>query len=470
MKKLLKITLSLLMVFNLSVVSAWTIDYFKVDFNKDSSWVWEALDLTITALDKNDEVVTDYTGNVFGFSETDDEVELPEELSHDEWYSFKLSDQWVKKFENWIKFNNTWEQSISLYDADDYENVTWKWEINIIKSDNKEKKVKIEIITPESNTTLPENKLKVSGSTTKNHQVRITLNNKEDFITTSNTDWIFEKEVEWLNTWQNLIKAFTIDADENIIWESNEVIINIDDSKPKFKKIILSPLSESGSVEENTNIEVKVFANVWLKSVKLLFNDWVIELSETEKWVYTWWFKTPWEEKVFPIDVIMTDELWHTTTEKKAIEIDVFLVETNSAEEKIVTWIEIEEVDVEEDAPNLKIEWLKLVKLKSKSILSWKKLEDAKSYDVFKKNESSWDFEFLKNVVDPKFEIEITWEDIKYQYFAVKAKTETSSWEVITWSLSEATKIQTWPTEIVLILLLSLVLWFFFMIVRRKRA
>lgn len=470
MKKLLKITLSLLMVFNLSVVSAWTIDYFKVDFNKDSSWVWEALDLTITALDKNDEVVTDYTGNVFGFSETDDEVELPEELSHDEWYSFKLSDQWVKKFENWIKFNNTWEQSISLYDADDYENVTWKWEINIIKSDNKEKKVKIEIITPESNTTLPENKLKVSGSTTKNHQVRITLNNKEDFITTSNTDWIFEKEVEWLNTWQNLIKAFTIDADENIIWESNEVIINIDDSKPKFKKIILSPLSESGSVEENTNIEVKVFANVWLKSVKLLFNDWVIELSETEKWVYTWWFKTPWEEKVFPIDVIMTDELWHTTTEKKAIEIDVFLVETNSAEEKIVTWIEIEEVDVEEDAPNLKIEWLKLVKLKSKSILSWKKLEDAKSYDVFKKNESSWDFEFLKNVVDPKFEIEITWEDIKYQYFAVKAKTETSSWEVITWSLSEATKIQTWPTEIVLILLLSLVLWFFFMIVRRKRS
>lgn len=470
MKKLLKITLSLLMVFNLSVVSAWTIDYFKVDFNKDSSWVWEALDLTITALDKNDEVVTDYTGNVFGFSETDDEVELPEELSHDEWYSFKLSDQWVKKFENWIKFNNTWEQSISLYDADDYENVTWKWEINIIKSDNKEKKVKIEIITPESNTTLPENKLKVSGSTTKNHQVRITLNNKEDFITTSNTDWIFEKEVEWLNTWQNLIKAFTIDADENIIWESNEVIINIDDSKPKFKKIILSPLSESGSVEENTNIEVKVFANVWLKSVKLLFNDWVIELSETEKWVYTWWFKTPWEEKVFPIDVIMTDELWHTTTEKKAIEIDVFLVETNSAEEKIVTWIEIEEVDVEEDAPNLKIEWLKLVKLKSKSILSWKKLEDAKSYDVFKKNESSWDFEFLKNVVDPKFEIEITWEDIKYQYFAVKAKTETSSWEVITWSLSEATKIQTWPTEFVLILLLSLVLWFFFMIVRRKRA
>lgn len=470
MKKLLKITLSLLMVFNLSVVSAWTIDYFKVDFNKDSSWVWEALDLTITALDKNDEVVTDYTGNVFGFSETDDEVELPEELSHDEWYSFKLSDQWVKKFENWIKFNNTWEQSISLYDADDYENVTWKWEINIIKSDNKEKKVKIEIITPESNTTLPENKLKVSGSTTKNHQVRITLNNKEDFITTSNTDWIFEKEVEWLNTWQNLIKAFTIDADENIIWESNEVIINIDDSKPKFKKIILSPLSESGSVEENTNIEVKVFANVWLKSVKLLFNDWVIELSETEKWVYTWWFKTPWEEKVFPIDVIMTDELWHTTTEKKAIEIDVFLVETNSAEEKIVTWIEIEEVNVEEDAPNLKIEWLKLVKLKSKSILSWKKLEDAKSYDVFKKNESSWDFEFLKNVVDPKFEIEITWEDIKYQYFAVKAKTETSSWEVITWSLSEATKIQTWPTEIVLILLLSLVLWFFFMIVRRKRA
>jgi len=467
MKKLLKLVVLLLMIFNLSYTFAWTIDHFKVEFNEKSTWIWEALDLTITAIDKNDKIVTDYTGNVFGFSETDDSINLPEELSNDDWYSFKLSDQWVKKFENAVKFNTTWEQTISLYDANDYENVTWKWEINIVKSEASKKSVEIKILTPELNTTLPESKVQVSWATAKNHQVKITLNSKQEFTTTSNTDWIFEKEIEWLSTWKNVLKAFTLDADENIIWESSEVIINIDDNKPKFKKIILSPLSESGSIEENTNIEVKVFANKNLKSVKLLFNDWVISLSETEDWIYTWWFKTPGEEKTFAIDVVLSDDLWHITTEKEAIKINVFLVETNSASEKTSTWT-IKEI--KEKTPNLKIKWLKVVKLKNKSVLTWNKLKDAKSYDIFKKNEQTGDFEFLKNVEQAKFEIEITWEKIKHQYFAIKAKTKTASWELLIWDLSEATKIQTWPTEIILMILLSLILWFGFMLARRRKA
>lgn len=470
MKKLLNIVLSLFMMFNLSFAFAWTIDHFKVEFNKEIIWAWEALDLTITALDKNDEIVEDYTGNVFWFSETDDSVELPEELSDDDWYSFKLSDQWVKKFENWVKFNTPLEQSISLYDANDYENVTWKWIVNVIESKQSEQKVEIEILTPESNTTLPENKVKVSGATVKNHQVKITINNNQDVTTTSNTDWIFEKTVEWLSTWNNTIKAYTLDADENIIGESDEVVISIDDNKPKFKKITLSPVSSTWSVEENTNIEVKVHANEWLKSVKLLFDDWVIELSETEKWIYTWSFKTPSEENTFPIDVVMSDNLWHIATEKEAFKINVFLVETTSAPDETSTWAtEVVTEEIKEDSPNLKIEWLKLVKLKSRSILSWEELEDAENYDVFKKNEKTWDYEFLKNVDEPIFEIGITWDEIKHQYFAVKAKTKTSSWELVTWDLSEATKIQTWPTQILLMLFISLILWFSFIIIRRKQ-
>lgn len=466
MKKLLKSLVLLLMLFNLSFAFAWTIDHFKVEFSEKSTWIWEALDLTITAVDKNDDVVKDYTWNVFGFSETDDSIELPEELSNDDWYSFKLSDEWVKKFENWVKFKTHWEQSISVYDANDYENVTGKWEITIVEGETSNKTVEIEILTPETNTTLPNNKLKVSGATKKNHQVKIKLNNKEEFTTTSNSDWIFEKEIEWLLTWKNVLQAFTLDADENIIWESKEVIINIDDNKPKFKKIILSPLSESWSIEENTNIEVKVFSNKKLKSVKLLFNDWVISLSETEDWIYTGNFKAPNEKKSFPIDVVMSDNLGHTTTEKEAITINVFLVETNSASETN-TWTTEE---IKEEELNLKINWLKVVKLKNKSVLTWDKVRTAESYDVFKKNEETWDFEFLKNVNIPKFELDITWDKIKYQYFAVKAKTKTASWELITWDLSEATKIQTWATEIILMLLLSLILWFGFMLIKRKNA
>jgi hypothetical protein len=466
MRKILKSLVLLLTLFNISFAFAWTVDHFKVEFTEKSSWIWEALDLTITALDKNDDVVKDHTWSVFGFSQTDDYIELPAELAHNDWYAFKLSDEWVKKFENWVKFKTTWEQSIKIYDSNDYNEITGEWEITIIQSDTTKKTVEIEILTPESNTTLPNNKLKLSGATERNHQVRIKLNNKEEFTTTSNTDWIFEKDIDSLLTWKNILQAFTLDSDENIIWESKEVIINIDDNKPKFKKIVLSPLSESWSIEENTNIEVKVFASKNLRSVKLLFNDWVVNLSETEKWIYTWGFKTPSEEKTFYIDVILLDSLWHTVTEKKATKINVFLVETNSASETDPLPIK----NVKENEPDLKIEWLKLIKLKNKSILTWNKVNDAEDYDVFKKNDKTWNFEFLKNVTKTKFEIDITWDKIKYQYFAVKAKTKTASWEVITWDLSEATKIQTWPTEIILMLLLSLILGFVFIVVKRKNA
>ena len=467
MKILLKSLVSLLILFDLNFAFAWTIDHFKVEFAEKSSWVWESLDLTITAVDKNDDVVKDYTWNVFGFSETDDSIELPVELSNDDWYSFKLSDEWVKKFENWVTFQTPWEQSISVYDANDYENVTGKWEITIIKGKTNNKTVEIEILTPETDTTLPSNKLKVSGATKKNHQVKIKLNNKEEFATTSNSDWIFEKEVKWLLTWKNVLQAFILDADENVIWKSKEIIIEIDDNTPKFKKIILSPIWESWDVEENTNIEVKVFASKELKSVKLLFNDWIISLSETENWIYTGNFKTPNEKKSFPIDVVMSDNLWHTITEKDAITINVFLVDTNSASE-IDTW-QTEKVIIEKKL-DLKIKWLKVVKLKNKSILTWDKVKKAESYDVFKRNKETWKFEFLKNVNIPKYEFEITWDKIKYQFFAVKAKTKTASWELIVWDLSEATKIQTWPTETILMLILSLILWFGFILIKRKNA
>ena len=161
--------------------------------------------------------------------------------------------------------------------------------------------VEIEILTPDSNTTLPSENIKVSWATKKNHQVKIKLNDKEEFITTSNSDWIFEKEIIWLNTWENTLKAYVLDSDEKIIWESKEVVIKIDNNQPSFKKITLSPVSEDWKVEEWVNIDAKVFANTWLKTVKLLFNDQVISLSETEDGIYTWWFKTPNKYQKFPI-------------------------------------------------------------------------------------------------------------------------------------------------------------------------
>jgi len=469
MKKMLKSIFFLILTLNLSFAFAWTIDHFQVEFSKDTAMQFEALDITIKAVDKNWEIVKNYTWNVLAISETDDNVELPEDLASDNWYTFQLSDQWVKKFENWVKFSNIWEQSISVYDSEDYQNLIWKWEITIIEASTTQTDIEIEILTPETNTTISENKLQISGATKKNHQINIEINGSKIIPTTSNSDWIFQKEVDNLNTWENTFKAYVLDADQNIIWESKIITIKVDDNKPVFKKIILSPLSESWSIEEDTNIDVKVFANKWLKTVKLLFNDWVISLSETEDWVYTWTFKSPIWEKEYSIDVVLADNLWHIVTEKEVTKINVFAIEKQApSEPKLEAQIVCSGSNIK--ASELKITWLKLIKLKNKSILTWNKNEKAESYDIFKKN-ASWSLDFIKNVEIPKFEIEITWKQVKYNYFAVKAKAEwCSKDEIVVWDLSEATKIQTWPAEIILMLILSLILWFWFMLLKRRKV
>jgi hypothetical protein len=63
----------------------------------------------------------------------------------------------------------------------------------------------------------------------------------------------------------------------------------------------------------------------------------------------------------------------------------------------------------------------------------------------------------------------MTKENIEYEYFAIKAVAETDEWEVYEWDLSEATKIQTWPEEI-LLLLLALLLWWIIMVAFRRKV
>jgi hypothetical protein len=61
-------------------------------------------------------------------------------------------------------------------------------------------------------------------------------------------------------------------------------------------------------------------------------------------------------------------------------------------------------------------------------------------------------------------------EEIEYEYFAVKAVAKDEEWVVYEWDLSEATKIQTWP-EIIILLLFSLLIWGLILgVSKRKRA
>jgi len=447
-----------------SVFAAW-IDHFEVNLKPNTAEIGEALDLTIKAVDKNNTVVPDYVWTILIFSESDPEAELPSALK-DNTYTYKLSDEWVIKFENAVKFKSPWTQDIHIYDLND-DTVFWIAEAKI-----SEKKVAqnldIEIISPESGLTIWENKIWISWKTKKNHQVKIILNNSDETSTTSNWTWIFEVEVNNLTDWDNVIKAQVLDADWNIVWESKETSISVNIDNLNIKNIKVTP----ESVDPENSFEVEIVANPKLDSVQIILNDIVTKLEETTDWVYTAKIYAPKETGVYKIDVKVKDELGHEKTEIWSSSITVNQVELSSAVEHVskkVTPVAIKNTTSDTNIKkDLKIKWLKLVELKTKSILSWDKVKWVDSYNIYKKTNDR-KLELITNVKDTTFEVVMWNGKEKYDYFAVKAVSKTASWEVYEWSLSDATKIKTGP-EILILLLLSLFIWWLVLVVKQKNA
>jgi len=462
-KKLIYIFLAFTLFSYTWVFASW-IDHFEVKLDPTSVKVNETLDLTIEAVDKNNVTVLDYEWTILIFSESDPEAELPSALEENT-YNFSLSDQWKIKFENWVKFKSDWIQNIHIYDLND-ETVFWIAEATIEEQEEIIANVDTTIISPENWLTIWENSISISWTTNKNHQVKIIVNWESELLTTSNNDWIFEIKVEDLKDWLTSFIAKTLDADWNVIWESNEIEIKVELNSLNIKNIKLTP--EELSVWDS--FEIEVISNPWLTKVNAIVNDVLIELNEIDDWVYTIKTSAPSEVWIYWIDINIQDELWHKKTELGATSLKVNEVILEVAEEPIITEepVLIEEPEIIEEYTDdkLKITWLKLVELKTKSILTWNEVEDAESYNVYKKD-SDWKLELIDNSLIARFEVEVLWDNIKYDYFAVKAVARNGSWTIYEWSLSEATKIKTGPEILILFLISLFIGWFFFI---RKRA
>lgn len=438
-----------------------TIDRFEVELSPKTAKVWESLDLTIKAVDKNGSVVTDYDWTIMIFSISDKEASLPIILS-DATYKFKSSDQWVVKFENWVKFTKAWKQDIKVFDFQK-EDYTWQDEVNITE-DSSSSNSEIEFISPDNWITIWDNKIKVSWSTVKNHKVKIIVNQNKSFESTSNNNWIFEKEILNLKDWENIIKAQVLNSDLKVIWETSDLKVKVESNWLSIKNLKIIP--EEVFVEWAYNIEL--LSNPWLKEVSVVVNDSVINLKESESWLYKWSSfapKSPWTYKV---DVNLLDDLWHKLNTLWVWSFKVKELNSALAEDKkeLSTW----ELDsaTEKVRDPLKITWLRLVELKTKSVLTWDKLEKAKSYNVYKRN-SSWWLDLVTTVFEPKFEINIEWDKVKYEDFYVKANWEDENWEY-EGVLSDPTKIKTWP-ELLIVLVLSLFFaWMYLFLKWRKEA
>ena len=487
-KNILKAVCILVTTFSVQTIFAATIDHFELTVNPETVSVWEAVDLTIEAVDKDSNVIKDFEWTILIFSESDKDAELPNSL--EEWaYTFKLSDEGHVKFENAIRFQNKWTNDIHVYDlSDPTDSILWIAEVQVTQQ-TENTNVGINILSPENWITIWKKEITISGKTKKNHQVKIILNGKKEIITTSNDDGIYEKLIEDLPNGKSILKAIVLDSDNEEIGSSKEVHITSDSSGPAFNKIKILP---SQTLPAASNMTVEIYASKELSDVSIIMNDELASLEEKENWVYTVELlspKTVWE---YEIDVILKDELGHIIKELGAIKITTTELEaaeetTPKKKDKCSKWDfsgnvfdgKCWEKPKDYNAPmDLGIKDLKIVALKTKSVLTWLKLPDATKYEVYKKLE--WEkIELIETVSEPRFEIAITWDVIKHEYFAVKAiwekefiDSENKNKKIkkeITWDLSEAIKIQTGPKEIILVML-ALMLGFGVFLFKRRNV
>lgn len=456
MKKILKL-LVLFTVFWFHYTFAAWIDHFEVTLWSSEAAVNEAIDITIEAVDKNWNTVKDYAWTILILSETDPKAELPNEIK-DNSYTFKESDQWKIKFENALKFKSTWKQELNIYDLSD-ENVMWIWEVNITGNAVSDS-LSISILSPEDWIILWKNELTVSWKTEKNHQVVIKANWKEALKTVSNDMWTFEEKLEWLENWELVLSASVLDADNKEVWVSKEVKVTIDAKNPEYKSIRILP---SNTVDSESEISIEVLAEKWLKEVTAIINDTITKLVEWPDWVYIWKTNAPKEAWDYNVDLKLINDMWNQTQKKQASKITVNAADLNSAAEQTIVTVWGVEKKI------YKITNLQLTKLKTKSILTWDKIAEAESYNIYK--QLDWNkLDLVENIKEPRYEVNIVWDKITYDYFVVEPVVKTESWETIKWELSEATKIQTWPKEILLLLILSMILWFIIMTAKRRKA
>lgn len=495
--RILKVFTAIAIFANVSITLAANIHHFNVKVNPTKVTVGEAIDLTIDAVDKNDEIITDYEWTILIFSESDKLAEFPNSIE-DNTFTFWKSNEWTVKFENAVKFTKAWKQDIHVYDLDDQtDSVLWIAEVEVTKK-TVEQNINIEIISPQNGLTVWKNTIRVSWKTNKNHQIKIIINNKWETLTTTNKDWLFEKEIDWIEKWENIIKAYVLNSEWKEIWASKKIIITSDPSVPVLNKIKLSPENE---VEAGTKMTAEVYATKKLEEVSIIVNESLNILKEDSEWIYKWEFLAPKEEWEYKIDVLLKDELWHKVEEKEklilkvtpvlnvAVEVEkkeIKKIENNSKDKckvwdfsgDVFDWKCWEKPEDYNSPVDLWIKNLKIVQLKTKSVLTWDKLEDAIKYEVYKK--MVWDeLELIDTVELPKYEVNMIWNAVKYEYFAVKAiwnkeffsddYSEKIIEKEIKWDLSEAVKIQTWTKEIILIII-ALLLWLGVFIFSIKKA
>lgn len=462
-KNLLKLVLTISALFSFSVAEA-ALKEYKIELGTEKPVVGESYDLTITSLDEDGNTVEDNTDTVIIFSDSDS-VELPESLT-EEPYDFKASDKGVVKFENAVKFTKEGQQSLYVISQVSEEDIEWTLEVKVLAEAEKVDEKAISISEPTNGITIGSKETKISGKTEKNHKVVVTINETE-VETTSDSEGMFSVEAKELVEGTNTISATIYDAEDKKIGTSEAVTITSSSEAPTFDGLTLSTESE---VEAGAEIEITALADAGLDKVEVYFNDDVISLKEGEEGAYTAKVLAPEKAGEYVMDIVLTNDLTLETKESGVASITVkekkeAEVEVKPVEEAKPEPVEPKQLDAAEPETTKPMN-IKVTKYNTKTLLTWDKVANAESYNIYKKDKSG-ELNLIDTTKENRYIIYISGKEVTFDNFYIKAVIKKGE-EKLEGELSDMTKVQTGPAEIMLVLMLAMLVAY--MVMRRREA
>lgn len=264
----------------------------------------EAFTLQVEVLDESLQTMSDYDGMITVTS-SDNNASLPGD------YEFKPSDEGIKSFDLGLKLTSPGEQVITVTDVDD-PSVVGEITVEVIGAGGGEFDPDTPIIlVPNDSDIINKTVVDIVGTAMANTEVTIYDGTEVIGTTESDSDGEFTYTTDTLFTGTHLFVA-TIEGQNGVILESNEVRITVDDSGPATVETNLSP----STVEPSEMFTVEVIAERGLLEVNMIIDDRSEALMEdpVDSGIYTADIIAPNAPGNYSLDIELVDQSGNDTT------------------------------------------------------------------------------------------------------------------------------------------------------------
>jgi len=198
-------------------------DAFIVEVEPSSFDVWESVDLTVKAVTANGDIVKDYQWDVFievdGIVDSADYV-----VPSDGLYTFLPQDQGVKLFSKWLSIKKQWVFNIKISDIIN-ESIEWEKSVVVWTVHNNSDLGNVDILIPVNDGIEKNDVINImwSAPTLKNSPFEIYFNDIATYQWTTDLNWDFNVYATGVQEWENVLKVKIIDANNEIIGESDSI-------------------------------------------------------------------------------------------------------------------------------------------------------------------------------------------------------------------------------------------------------